>query len=100
VGPRAEAGDGRRDRPAATALQASGAATPATPDLYSAACQSKGGATWLQVTDIAGPGDTRPVVSETLGPAWGYHVDDVGLALGNLVRDVAGEEAAWARTHH
>ena len=70
------------------------------PGLYSAACQGKGGATWLQVSDIAGPGDTRPVVSETLGPAWGYHVDDVGLALGDLVRDVAGEEAAWARTHH
>jgi hypothetical protein len=70
------------------------------PDLYSAACQSKGGATWLQVSDIAGPGDTRPVVSETLGPAWGYHVDDVGLALGDLVRDVAGQEAAWATAHH
>jgi hypothetical protein len=70
------------------------------PDLYSAACQSKGGATWLQVSDIAGPGDTRPVVSEVLGPAWGYHVDDVGLALGDLVRDVAGEEAAWTAAHH
>jgi hypothetical protein len=41
-----------------------------------------------------------PVVSQTLGPAWGYHVHDVGLGLGDLVRDVAGEEAAWATAHH
>jgi len=66
-----------------------------TPWVYSATCQSHGGATWLQVTDIGAHGDTRPVVTETLGPQWGYHLDDVNLALGNLVRDVAVEEAAW-----
>jgi hypothetical protein len=69
------------------------------PGLYSATCQSRGGATWLQVTDIAGPGDSRPAVNETLGSAWGFHPDDVNLALGNLVRDVAGEEAAWTQAN-
>ena len=34
------------------------------------------------------------MVSESLGAAWGYHVDDINLALGNLVDDVAAEEAA------
>ena len=29
------------------------------------------------------------------GPAWGYHGYEYGLTLGNLLRDVAGEEAAW-----
>ncbi len=65
------------------------------PALYSAACESRAGATWLQVADISAHGDTRPAVTETLGPRWGYHLDDVNLALGNLVRDVAVEEAAW-----
>lgn len=66
------------------------------PQLYSAACQTADGASWLQVTDVAPPGDRRPVVSETEGPMWGYHADDINLTLGNLVRDVAGAEDAWS----
>jgi len=67
------------------------------PDLYSAACRSAGGATWLQVNDLTVAG--RPVVSELLGAAWGYHVDDINLTLGNLVGDVAAEEAAYTSQH-
>jgi len=72
-------------------------ATPyvAFPDLYTAQCQSAGGATWLQVNDVGGPGDPRPRVSETLGPTWGLHLDDVNLALGNLVQIVSQEIAAY-----
>jgi hypothetical protein len=33
-------------------------------------------------------------VSATQGPIWGYHLDDVNLALVNLVADVATQEAA------
>ena len=65
------------------------------PGLYTARCQSQGGATWLQVTPTAVPGDPRPTVNAVLGPDWGYHLDDVNLALGNLVPDVAREEAAY-----
>jgi Protein of unknown function (DUF3089) len=65
------------------------------PDLYSASCEQGGGATWLQVTSLAGPTDHRPIVSETLGPTWGYHGDEFSLTLGNLLHDVAGEESAW-----
>lgn len=65
------------------------------PGLYTASCESAGGATWLQVNHAATAGDKRPVVSESLGPLWGYHVDDVQLALGNLVDDVKAEEAAF-----
>ncbi len=64
------------------------------PDLYSATCRSEGGATWLQVDTLASAG--RPVVTESLGPAWGYHLDDVNLALGNLVQDVRAAEATYA----
>jgi len=56
------------------------------PDLYAATCKSAGGATWLQVDTLTTAG--RPVVTEALGPAWGYHLDDINLALGNLVSDL------------
>ncbi len=71
----------------------------AYPGRYSAACRSAHGAMWLQVTDLAGPGDTRPVVTETLGPKWGYHLEDISLALGNLEVDVALEEQAYTAAH-
>jgi hypothetical protein len=67
------------------------------PDLYSATCRSAGGATWLQVNDLTVAG--RHVVSEVLGAAWGYHLDDINLALGNLVDDVAAEETAYTSQH-
>jgi Protein of unknown function (DUF3089) len=67
------------------------------PGLYTGTCESSGGATWLQITAHAG--DSRPVVSPTLGPTWGLHVDDVNLALGNLVADVAAEESAYSAHH-
>ena len=37
----------------------------------------------------------RPVVEPTNGPAFGLHVYDVNLALGNLVSDVAQQELAY-----
>jgi len=65
------------------------------PDLYTGRCESSGGATWLQIdrTDI--PGDTRPSVSQTLGPTWGLHLDDINLAVGNLVSLVREQAAAY-----
>ncbi len=67
------------------------------PNLYGAQCESSGGATWLQATDIAGPKDTRPIVQPVLGPRWGLHLDDVNLALGNLVQIVRDESVAYSR---
>ena len=74
------------------------------PGLYSATCEQGGGATWLQVTSLAGTSHARPVVNEDIvdqvgGPAWGYHGYEYALALGNLLHDVAGEEAAWEPSH-
>jgi Protein of unknown function (DUF3089) len=71
------------------------------PQLYSATCEQGGGATWLQVTSLAGTSRTRPVVNDDIvedgvgGPAWGYHGYEYDLTLGNLLHDVAGEETAW-----
>ena len=67
------------------------------PGLYTGTCESKGGATWLQVDSQ--PGDSRPKVAATLGPEWGLHAYDVNLALGNLVDDVGAAEAAYAAKH-
>jgi hypothetical protein len=67
------------------------------PGLYTGTCESRGGATWLQITSRAGDG--RPVVTPTLGPTWGLHLDDVNLALGDLVNDVMAEESAYAHQH-
>lgn len=64
------------------------------PGLYTGQCRSQGGATWLQVRAKAG--DPRPTVSDQQGPIWGLHADDVALSVGNLVHDVATEEAAFA----
>ncbi len=67
------------------------------PGRYTATSESKGGATWLWVSSR--PGDPRPVVTPTLGPTWGLHLDDVNLALGDLVNDVAKAETAYAAHH-
>jgi hypothetical protein len=67
------------------------------PDLYSGSCERAGGATWLQVSTTTVGG--RPVVTQSLGPTWGYHADDVNLALGNLISDVRTEEAAYTARH-
>jgi hypothetical protein len=66
------------------------------PNLYTAQCENQGGASWLQVTDVAPAGDTRPVVSTALGPIWGLHLEDVNLALGNLVTLVGEQATAFA----
>jgi hypothetical protein len=77
------------------------------PELYSASCEHGGGATWLQVTSLAGTSHTRRLLNDNVvgdlgfgsGPAWGYHSYEYGLTLGNLLQDIAGEEAAWESRH-
>jgi hypothetical protein len=65
------------------------------PGLYTAQCKTIGGATWLQVSAIKSAGDVRPTVAANLSPNWGFHASDVNLALGDLVHDVALQEAAY-----
>jgi pimeloyl-ACP methyl ester carboxylesterase len=73
------------------------AATPwvSYPDLFTAQCENVGGASWLQVTDVRKPGDTRPKLRDALGPTWGLHVYDGNIALGNLVDIVRSEATAY-----
>jgi Protein of unknown function (DUF3089) len=67
------------------------------PNLYSARCEQSNDMTWLQVTDIAGPTDPRPRTRGSLPPAWGLHLGDVNLALGNLVDLARSQAAAYRR---
>jgi hypothetical protein len=69
----------------------------AFPGLYSAHCQRADGAHWLQVDDLRPPGDRRPRVHQTLGPAWGLHLVDVNIALGDLVDLASAQSTAYER---
>ena len=55
------------------------------PKLYTAKCAQANGASWLQIDHVQTAADKRPFVQPRLGPAWGLHLVDVNLALGNLV---------------
>jgi Protein of unknown function (DUF3089) len=65
------------------------------PGEYTGQCQSTDGANWLQVDTTNVPGDTRPVVTQVLGPTWGLHLVDVNIALGNLIDLVRQQAAAY-----
>ena len=68
----------------------------AYPGLYTAHCESSGGANWLQIDTTNVPGDQRPVVGQPLGPTWGLHLADMNLALGNFVDLVRQQTAAFS----
>ena len=65
------------------------------PDLFTAQCESSGGKSWLQITDVRRAGDGRPELRDALGPTWGLHIYDMNIALGNLVDIVRSEAAAY-----
>jgi hypothetical protein len=67
------------------------------PGLYTGICEHSGGANWLQVDIHKQAGDTRPVITQTLGDAWGLHLDDFNIDLGNLVTLVHDETAVYSR---
>jgi hypothetical protein len=75
--------------------QTEGTPFVAYPGLYTVTCAHRGNATWLSVKSTGIAGDPRPVVKPTVGPTWGLHLYDVNLALGNLVLDVAYQEATF-----
>jgi len=75
-----------------------------TEGLVSAACVNRGRLGYLAVTvnaDLADartddiPGDVR--LGGILAPGWGIHTVDVNLALGNLIRVVEAQSAAFRR---
>jgi hypothetical protein len=65
----------------------------AYPGSLRATCRTAAGATWLQVSRVAG--SPIPEQPQDLGPQWGLHVGDVNLALGDLVETVRRQVAAY-----
>lgn len=65
------------------------------PGEYTAVCRTSGTATWLQVRHTLGSPDQRPLLAELSDPSLGLHILDVNIALGNLVRLVRDEAAAY-----
>jgi hypothetical protein len=77
-----------------------------TEGLVSAACVHQGPLGYLAVTVNADPNDARtdeiPGDVRLAGipaPGWGIHTVDVNIALGNLIRVVEAQSAAWGRGH-
>jgi hypothetical protein len=67
------------------------------PGEYTARCKTSGDATWLQVTRVGGA-NRLPPLAESGDAEIGLHVLDVNLALGNLVRLVRDQAAAFVRS--
>ena len=67
------------------------------PGLYRSSCRSADGINWLQVDDVGGAGDPRPVIQPTSGPIWGTHNQDVNIELGDLVTLAGRHAAAYLR---
>ncbi len=83
-------------------VQAPKASTPwvATPAQYTARCEARNGASWLQLTPTdAKDTRTETVLVNTLGPTWGQHLVDVNAQLGNLVADVGLQGVAYVLIH-
>jgi hypothetical protein len=66
------------------------------PGRYTARCEQRDGASWLDVATATGRGDQRPVVTEEGGPDWGYHVYDFPLAQDDLIADVTAAQRTWS----
>jgi hypothetical protein len=88
-------------------VQAPKAPTPwvATPGQYSARCEARNGASWLQLTP-RNPNDTRTetVLVNTIPKVegqqvWGQHLVDINAMLGNLVFDVGVQGGVYLLTH-
>jgi hypothetical protein len=64
------------------------------PGAYSARCETVNGATVLEIT----PMDGAPTIGPSPTPAWGLHLLDANIALGNLISIVKSESAAFVRS--
>jgi hypothetical protein len=69
------------------------------PDLYTARCVEQGQRSWLLVTPIDHPGDTRERVTDTGRPLWGYHGADLNLVMTQAVALVRSEARAYVASH-
>jgi len=71
------------------------------PDYYRTECKRQDGAHWLNLSKVGLPGDSRPDLGATVASGSNYHVPEVNLTEGNLLRiaqlQTDGYEADQAR---
>jgi hypothetical protein len=72
----------------------------AYPTSVTGQCKTNGQATWLQISPATASASARPQLKQTLGPTWGLHLIDVNVALGDLVKLVGRESAAYRAKVH
>lgn len=56
------------------------------PDFYEVECERQDGAHWLNLSKVGLAGDTRPDLGAVVASGSNYHVPEVNLAEGNLLR--------------
>jgi hypothetical protein len=56
------------------------------PDYYRAECKRQSGAHWLNLSKVGLPGDARPDLGAAVASGSNYHVPEVNLTEGNLLR--------------
>jgi len=78
----------------------------ATPGLTTTECVRDGAHHYLKVTFSANPADPRiddpgtdVMANGKPDPAWGLHLNDANIAMGDLLDVLAGQSAAWKRMH-
>jgi hypothetical protein len=72
----------------------------AYPKSVTGQCKTNGKATWLQISPATAGAAAGPQLRQTLGPTWGLHLIDVNVALGDLVKLVGRESAAYRAKAH
>jgi hypothetical protein len=65
-----------------------------SPGAFSAACSSAGGADVLEITPQSG----APLIHPSPNAAWGLHLVDANIALGNLIGVVHSQALAYGRS--
>ena len=67
-----------------------------SPGSYTAQCEDSNGANVLEISALNGAQTPTP----TPTPAWGLHILDANLPLGNLITIVKSESVAYLTQNH
>lgn len=67
------------------------------PDYYKVQCKRQGGAHWLHLSKLNLPGETRPDLGAIVASGTNYHVPEVNLAEGNLLRIAELQTGAYTK---
>ncbi len=67
------------------------------PDYYEVRCKRQDGAHWLNLSKLGLPGDTRPDLGAAVASGSNYHVPEVNLTEGNLLRIAELQTGAYTK---